>query len=48
MMLGDLPYINAADLRQLIEQFKVRTKGEAVMPMVGEHAVIPLLFPKKF
>jgi molybdenum cofactor cytidylyltransferase/nicotine blue oxidoreductase len=34
MMLGDQPYLNASDLRQLIEHFKVMVTGQFLIPMV--------------
>jgi molybdenum cofactor cytidylyltransferase/nicotine blue oxidoreductase len=47
MLLGDLPQINAADLRQLIEQFKIRTFGEVVMPLVGSQRGNPVIISSK-
>ena len=34
MMLGDQPFLNEADIRQLIENFKVRQSGEFLLPLV--------------
>ncbi len=47
MLLGDLPQINAADLRQLIEQFKIRTFGDVVMPLVGSQRGNPVIISHK-
>lgn len=47
MLLGDLPQINAADLRQLIEQFKIRSDGECVLPMVQEQRGNPVIISQK-
>jgi molybdate transport system ATP-binding protein len=47
MLLGDLPQVNAADLRQLIEQFKIRSKGEVVMPLVSSQRGNPVIISEK-
>ncbi len=47
MLLGDLPHVNAADLRQLIEQFKIRTRGEVVMPLVNSQRGNPVIISEK-
>lgn len=47
MLLGDLPFISTADLRQLIEQFKIRTFGEVVMPLVGSQRGNPVIISRK-
>jgi molybdenum cofactor cytidylyltransferase/nicotine blue oxidoreductase len=43
MMLGDQPFLNAADIRQLIENFKVRKSGQFLLPMVGGKRGNPVL-----
>ena len=47
MLLGDLPQVNAADLRQLIEQFKIRSQGEVVMPLVCSQRGNPVIISEK-
>ena len=47
MLLGDQPHIRAADLRQLIEQFKIRPFGEVVMPLVGSQRGNPVIISRK-
>lgn len=47
MLLGDLPQISAADLRQLIEQFKIRSFGEIVIPLVGLQRGNPVILSTK-
>jgi molybdate transport system ATP-binding protein len=43
MMLGDQPYLNASDMRQLIEHFKVMTTEQFLMPMVDGKRGNPVL-----
>lgn len=47
MLLGDLPEINAADLRQLIEQYKIKPYGECVLPMVAGQRGNPVIISRK-
>jgi molybdenum cofactor cytidylyltransferase/nicotine blue oxidoreductase len=43
MMLGDQPFLNEADIRQLIENFKVRSSGQFLLPMVEGKRGNPVL-----
>ena len=43
MMLGDQPFLNEADIRQLIENFKVRKSGHFLLPMVQGKRGNPVL-----
>ncbi|BDW11290.1 hypothetical protein PSHI8_13720 [Polynucleobacter sp. SHI8] len=43
MMLGDQPFLNEADIRQLIENFKVRKSGQFLLPMVQGKRGNPVL-----
>jgi CTP:molybdopterin cytidylyltransferase MocA len=43
MMLGDQPFLNEADIRQLIENFKVRKSGQFLLPMVDGKRGNPVL-----
>jgi CTP:molybdopterin cytidylyltransferase MocA len=43
MMLGDQPYLNASDMRQLIEHFKVMVTGQFLIPMVDGKRGNPVL-----
>jgi molybdenum cofactor cytidylyltransferase/nicotine blue oxidoreductase len=43
MMLGDQPFLNEADIRQLIENFKVRKSGQFLLPMVEGKRGNPVL-----
>jgi CTP:molybdopterin cytidylyltransferase MocA len=47
MMLGDQPYINTADIRQIIEKFKVMKNGEFLLPMVDGKRGNPVLLSGK-
>jgi molybdate transport system ATP-binding protein len=47
MMLGDQPYLNTGDLRQLIEAFKLRPGGEFLLPMVNGSPGNPVLLSGK-
>ena len=43
MMLGDQPLLDVADLRQLVERFKVRTHGQFVFPQVANKRGNPVI-----
>ncbi len=43
MMLGDQPLLDVADLRQLVERFKVRTHGQFVFPQVADKRGNPVI-----
>jgi molybdate transport system ATP-binding protein len=43
MMLGDQPFLNEADIRQLIENFKVRKLGQFLLPIVQGKRGNPVL-----
>jgi molybdate transport system ATP-binding protein len=43
MMLGDQPFLNDSDIRQLIENFKVRKSGQFLLPMVEGKRGNPVL-----
>jgi CTP:molybdopterin cytidylyltransferase MocA len=47
MMLGDQPYINTADIRQIIEKFKVMKNEEFLLPMVDGKRGNPVLLSGK-
>jgi molybdate transport system ATP-binding protein len=47
MVLGDQPYIDESDLRQLIEQFKVMPSGDFLLPMVNGQRGNPVLMSGK-
>ena len=47
MVLGDQPYLDESDLRQLIEQFKVMPSGDFLLPMVNGQRGNPVLLSGK-
>lgn len=47
MMLGDQPYLDGSDIRQLIEQFKVMSSGDFLLPMVNGQRGNPVLLSGK-
>ena len=47
MVLGDQPYLDESDLRQLIEQFKVMPFGDFLLPMVSGQRGNPVLLSGK-